>query len=164
MDIVVKSHLIVKPIIIHDKQKKASTISTEAPISIPLCRNHLSNKAKVVSSGAAGGYGRVPHFFRGGYLLPWRVSTRFDTTAPTATISAVNMHLGRSLVLPVALVLLLTQPALAYLDPGTGSYILQLLIGGILGGLFAVALFWKRVMAFIRRLLTKGKTDGKSGA
>jgi Na+/proline symporter len=42
--------------------------------------------------------------------------------------------------------------AYAYLDPGTGSYIVQLLIGGLLGGLFAVGLFWRRVIAWLRRL------------
>lgn len=35
----------------------------------------------------------------------------------------------------------------AYLDPGTGSYLLQLLIGSALGGLYAVKLFWGRIRA-----------------
>jgi len=44
----------------------------------------------------------------------------------------------------------------AYLDPGTGSYILQIVIGALLGGLFAVGIFWRRVVAFLRKLFSRG--------
>ncbi len=54
---------------------------------------------------------------------------------------------------------ILLSPAFGYLDPGTGSYIIQLLIGGLLGGLFAVGLFWKRVLAFAKRLFKPRRND-----
>ena len=53
---------------------------------------------------------------------------------------------------------ILLQLAYGYLDPGPGSYVLQLLIGGLLGGLFAVGLFWKKVFAFVKRIF-RSKTD-----
>lgn len=40
--------------------------------------------------------------------------------------------------------------AQAYLDPGTGSFILQMLIGAVLGGLVAVGVFWRKVLAFLK--------------
>ena len=52
----------------------------------------------------------------------------------------------------------LVQLAYGYLDPGTGSYVLQLLIGGLLGGLFAVGLFWKKALAFVKRIF-RSQTD-----
>jgi hypothetical protein len=55
----------------------------------------------------------------------------------------------------------LIQPAYGYLDPGTGSYILQLLIGGLLGGLFAIGLFWKKVIAFFKRIFTRPGQDAR---
>jgi hypothetical protein len=60
--------------------------------------------------------------------------------------------------------LLLTLPSVAqaYLDPGTGSYVVQLLIGGLLGGLFALGVFWRRVLAFFRRLFRRGSSDEES--
>jgi hypothetical protein len=66
--------------------------------------------------------------------------------------------------LPLPIFLLLISPvtlqlAYGYLDPGTGSYILQLLIGGLLGGLFAVGLFWKRVLAFLKRVSKPRRND-----
>ena len=57
----------------------------------------------------------------------------------------------------LAIVLLTAvEPLHAYLDPGTGSYVVQLLIGGLLGGLFALGMFWRRVLTFIKRLFKRG--------
>jgi hypothetical protein len=39
----------------------------------------------------------------------------------------------------------------AYLDPGSGSYLLQLLIAGILGGAFAIRASWGKIKNFFRR-------------
>jgi hypothetical protein len=47
---------------------------------------------------------------------------------------------------------------LAYLDPGSGSYMLQLLIAAALGGLLLLRLYWAKVKSFVRRLLT-GKDE-----
>jgi hypothetical protein len=38
---------------------------------------------------------------------------------------------------------------IAYIDPGSGSYFFQLLIGGLLGAAVAVKLLWRRVWAFL---------------
>jgi hypothetical protein len=46
----------------------------------------------------------------------------------------------------------------AYLDPGSGSYFLQLLIASLMGGLFALGVFRKKVIAFFRRLIS-GRSD-----
>jgi len=39
----------------------------------------------------------------------------------------------------------------AYVDPGTGSYLLQLLVATLFGALFAIKVFWAR----IKRLANK---------
>lgn len=41
-----------------------------------------------------------------------------------------------------------SRNAYAYLDPGTGSYILQVLIAAIVGGLFAIKPFWVKIKSF----------------
>lgn len=46
----------------------------------------------------------------------------------------------------------LTNNAHAYLDPGTGSYVLQTVIAGILGGLFTLKIWWRRIAAFFSRI------------
>ena len=40
-------------------------------------------------------------------------------------------------------------PVLGYIDPGTGSFLLQLLIGGLLGGLATIKLWWARVKMLV---------------
>lgn len=39
---------------------------------------------------------------------------------------------------------------IAYLDPGTGSIIVQSIIAGFVGLLVAIKLFWKRIIGFFR--------------
>lgn len=44
-----------------------------------------------------------------------------------------------------------TGPAHAYLDPGTGSIALQLLLGGMVALLATVRLYWDRLKSFVQR-------------
>ncbi len=45
--------------------------------------------------------------------------------------------------LPAVLVFVHIGPAsAAYLDPGTGSFLLQMLMGGVAGGLVLIKLYW----------------------
>lgn len=46
-------------------------------------------------------------------------------------------------------VALATHDALAYLDPGTGSMMLQVILGGIAAVGVALKLFWYRIVAFL---------------
>ena len=49
----------------------------------------------------------------------------------------------------------------AYLDPGTGSYIFQMLIASVVGGLFALKMYWRKLKESVRRMLgRKGGTNG----
>ena len=43
----------------------------------------------------------------------------------------------------------------AYLDPGTGSMVLQLLLGGVAGAVVVVKMYWEKVKFFF----TKGKSS-----
>lgn len=49
----------------------------------------------------------------------------------------------------------------AYLDPGAGSYMLQLLIAGLAGALLAVKVFWNNIAQFLKKLFKTGKKGGK---
>ncbi len=52
---------------------------------------------------------------------------------------------------------------LAYIDPGTGSIILQAIAAGIIGGLVAVKLFWHRILVFLG-IRKPQKNDESEGA
>jgi hypothetical protein len=45
-------------------------------------------------------------------------------------------------------VFLWTSPAQAYLDPGSGSMLLQLLLGGVAGAVVVLKLYWQRLLHF----------------
>jgi uncharacterized membrane-anchored protein YitT (DUF2179 family) len=45
-----------------------------------------------------------------------------------------------------------------YLDAGTGSIMIQALIGGVVGGLFALKIFWNKIKTFFKSLFNRGKT------
>jgi hypothetical protein len=51
---------------------------------------------------------------------------------------------------------------IAYIDPGSGSYFFQLLIGGLLGAAVAVKLFWRRVWAFLTGRRSRDRSSGSS--
>ncbi len=38
-----------------------------------------------------------------------------------------------------------------YLDPGSGSFLLQLLIAGALGAALAVKIYWRKIMSFFKK-------------
>ena len=66
-------------------------------------------------------------------------------------------------VFAVMTFLLAPTTAYAYLDPGTGSIILQMLIAGILAAALYVRLFWDRTRQMISRLFyRRTRTEGNA--
>ncbi|OGN95239.1 MAG: hypothetical protein A2Z75_06745 [Chloroflexi bacterium RBG_13_50_10] len=77
--------------------------------------------------------------------------------------------LGVALIAMIPLFLILSQPVYAsldvrtfdqtsyayYIDPGTGSIVIQILIGSVVGGLAMVGLYRTRVKNFLRNLVKK---------
>ena len=45
----------------------------------------------------------------------------------------------------LVVLVLMPAPALAYLDPGTGSFIIQGIIAAVVGAGLAIKLFWHRI-------------------
>lgn len=56
-------------------------------------------------------------------------------------------------------VLLGTEPAWAYLDPGTGSLILQSLIAGIAGALVVGRLYWAQLKTFLAKAFSRSRAQ-----
>ncbi len=73
-----------------------------------------------------------------------------------------NKRKDRQVVSIILLTLLaifaLSSQARAYVDPGTGSYILQMVIAGLLGSLFTIKLFGKRIRAFLQKRFSGGES------
>jgi hypothetical protein len=52
----------------------------------------------------------------------------------------------------VALGVISPGPASAYIDPGAGSFALQVIIAFLVGALFALKVYWNKLKEFIKRL------------
>ncbi len=57
------------------------------------------------------------------------------------------------LVVASALLMASTASAFAYLDPGTGSLVIQMIIAGGLTAAASIRIFWSRIKSLARRIL-----------
>ena len=75
-----------------------------------------------------------------------------------------NILFGR--ILDIALVLAIlylisVKNTYAYIDPGSGSYLLQIVAAGLLSSIFIIKKFWRNIKEFVSSLLraTSGKKN-----
>jgi hypothetical protein len=54
------------------------------------------------------------------------------------------------------------RKAYGYIDPGTGSYIFQLMIAAVVGSLFAIKLFWKKIIHFLKKISHRNVNNGSA--
>ena len=47
----------------------------------------------------------------------------------------------------------------AYLDPGSGSFLVQLLIAGLVGAGFIIKAYWKKIKGLFNRSASKEEDD-----
>ena len=72
-------------------------------------------------------------------------------------------------IISLASVLLLVaafeQPAYAYIDPGTGALVLQVLMGGLAGAAVVLKMYWNRLSVKLgfRKETAQNDKDGRLG-
>ena len=59
---------------------------------------------------------------------------------------------------------LLTSPAYAYLDPGTGNIIIQAILAFIATTITTLSFYWTKVKIFLSKLFKKNKGDKKENS
>jgi len=64
-------------------------------------------------------------------------------------------YAGRSILLLATLCLLFPFYSYGYIDPGTGSYVFQILVAALVAVSFAVKVYWLKIKGFIAGLFTK---------
>jgi hypothetical protein len=58
--------------------------------------------------------------------------------------------------------IVLPSTAQAYIDPGSGSFIIQMLFASIIGGLFTMKMYYQRIKTYIKvKLKIKGYVEKK---
>jgi hypothetical protein len=48
-------------------------------------------------------------------------------------------------------ILVFPRTSAAYLDPGTGSFVFQMIIAGVVGGLYTIKTYWRNIKAFFKK-------------
>jgi hypothetical protein len=72
-------------------------------------------------------------------------------------INSLSRTLTIALIGSLGISLIFVSDAHAYIDPGSGSYILQYLIAAFLGVLFTIKIYWRRIRLFISQHLARSK-------
>jgi len=71
------------------------------------------------------------------------------------------MRRRKKVLLVLYMGLFLTKKLYAYLDPGSGSYIFQLLLGVLFGFIFTLKSFWKKIKSFFGKFFSKGNRQNE---
>jgi len=69
------------------------------------------------------------------------------------------MVVGKTIFYMALLMLVPVSEAHAYLDMGTGSYIIQGLLAGLFAGVYAVKAYWLRIRIFFSKWFGKDKGE-----
>ena len=69
---------------------------------------------------------------------------------------------GWQFVLVAFAIIFMASPAQAYIDPGVGGMLLQLLLGGVAGVVVIMRLYWERVTLTVRKVFGLKESKEKS--
>jgi hypothetical protein len=75
------------------------------------------------------------------------------------TFAEIFTMLAKKSLLTLSIIFCIVWNVNAYLDPGSGSYVVQMIIAGFLGGFYALKLYWNKIINFIRGNSDSTKTD-----
>lgn len=57
----------------------------------------------------------------------------------------------RFLLITILMLFITVKGVFAYIDPGSGSFFFQMLIASLLGFVFTIKVYWKKITAFLGR-------------
>ena len=64
-------------------------------------------------------------------------------------LKEIKGNIAMLYILPI-IALAFLSPCYGYLDGGTSSLLLQLIFGGLAGGMVFIKIYWKKLMSFIK--------------
>ncbi len=67
-------------------------------------------------------------------------------------LASTSTHFIREMLPPSS------QAISSYIDPGSGSLIVQILVASLVGGAFVARSYWMKIGARLRKLLSRGDT------
>jgi len=83
-------------------------------------------------------------------------------TREKLTVRYVTYSIAIFIIVMLFSILIFSQDAYAYLDPGTGSYIIQIFIAAIVGGLFIIKPFFNKIKGFFKKIFSRGSNNDQA--
>ena len=68
-------------------------------------------------------------------------------------IKPMKTRLLHQVLLSSTSFIMFVNPAHAYIDPGSGSFFLQMLVASLVGGWFGIKMYWSKIVALFRKKL-----------
>jgi hypothetical protein len=68
---------------------------------------------------------------------------------------------ARIFVIMMVVSVFLARPAYAYIDAGSASMILQMILAGIVGAAMTIKMYWQKIRQFIREIFSSNKNKGE---
>ncbi len=75
--------------------------------------------------------------------------------SPQTSKPASSRATRKAWILVLMAALLAAQNAYGYLDPGSGSVVMQAIVAALIGASLAIKMFWQRLKAFVVRLFSR---------
>lgn len=74
-------------------------------------------------------------------------------------LSINTVFAGKVTILLIIGQIIFPKPALAYLDPGTGSYLVQIFAASLFAGLYMIKRFWTNIKDFFAYIFSRSKRE-----
>jgi hypothetical protein len=75
------------------------------------------------------------------------------------SITVEGKRMMKKIKIAAVLFLLISTGVFGYIDPGTGSYVIQIILAAIVGLSFGLKLFWRKIKGFFRNLFHRGDKE-----
>ena len=118
-----------------------------------LRRSHFSQARSVTKGGTECTHGARLCVIFSGHAPPSELDHFMRRITRDFRPLVLKLGVGTSFIIA------LTTPVHAYLDPGTGSMLLQGLIAGVAGAMLVVKLYWARFKTFFSGKRSDNQTD-----
>ena len=69
----------------------------------------------------------------------------------------IKQTAGRVMLFVLGVTFVWTETSHAYLDPGSGSYVFQMIIAGLVGGIFAIKMSWVKIKTSLKRFFARDR-------
>ena len=85
-------------------------------------------------------------------IISLKIFLEINSSRIRKEMNSMKMDSFSLLMVVILVCVFFVKNSYAYLDPGTGSYVIQVLIGILMGGIITIKFYWKSIRSVIKKL------------